>query len=160
MSTFARIGDTDDFIAIVQQHKPGDVLTLKVERDKKEQELKVTLGRRPGGGGRGRDQNSMGSTLSNRRTGFPIVLQHDCVVKPAEDACLSLLRIAELSAEAGFPEGAINVVTGLGNEAGIALARHLGIDHLSFTGSPATGSLVAQEAAKRHCPVPSRQAPE
>jgi len=76
-----------------------------------------------------------------------------CVVKPAEDACLSLLRIAELSAEAGFPEGAINVVTGLGNEAGIALARHLGIDHLSFTGSPATGSLVAQEAAKRHCPV-------
>jgi aldehyde dehydrogenase (NAD+) len=76
-----------------------------------------------------------------------------CVVKPAEDACLSLLRIAELAADAGFPEGAINVVTGLGNEAGIALARHPGIDHLSFTGSPATGALVAQEAAKRHCPV-------
>src|SRR4029450_12941658 len=40
-----------------------------------------------------------------------------------------------------------------GPEAALAPAQHAGIDHLSFTGSPATGSLVAQEAAKRHCPV-------
>src|SRR5258707_699455 len=76
-----------------------------------------------------------------------------CVVKPAEDACLSLLRVAELAAEAGLPEGALNIVTGLGREAGAALAAHTGVEHLSFTGSPATGAWVAQEAAKRHCPV-------
>lgn len=76
-----------------------------------------------------------------------------CVVKPAEDACLSLLRVAELAAEVGFPEGALNLVTGLGAEAGAALAAHPGIEHISFTGSPATGARVAQEAAKRHCPV-------
>jgi len=76
-----------------------------------------------------------------------------CVVKPAEDACLSLLRVAELMRDAGFPGGALNVVTGLGGEAGASLASHPGVDHLSFTGSPATGAWVAQEAAKRHCPV-------
>jgi aldehyde dehydrogenase (NAD+) len=75
------------------------------------------------------------------------------VVKPAEDACVSLLRVAELAAEVGFPDGALNIVTGLGNEAGAALAVHPGIEHISFTGSPATGAWVAQEAAKRHCPV-------
>jgi aldehyde dehydrogenase (NAD+) len=74
-------------------------------------------------------------------------------VKPAEDACLSLLRVAELAADAGLPEGALNIVTGLGREAGAALAAHRGIAHLSFTGSPATGAWVASEAAKRHCPV-------
>ncbi len=76
-----------------------------------------------------------------------------CVVKPAEDACLSLLRVAELAAGIGLPEGALNIVTGLGREAGAALAAHRGIEHLSFTGSPATGAFVAGEAAKRHCPV-------
>ncbi len=76
-----------------------------------------------------------------------------CVVKPAEDACLSLLRVAELAAECGLPDGAMNLVTGLGREAGAALAAHRGIEHVSFTGSPATGAGVAQEAAKRHCPV-------
>jgi aldehyde dehydrogenase (NAD+) len=76
-----------------------------------------------------------------------------CVVKPAEDASLSILRLAQLAAETGFPAGALNVVTGLGNEAGAALCAHPGIDHLSFTGSSATGRLVAEAAARRHCPV-------
>ncbi len=76
-----------------------------------------------------------------------------CVVKPAEDACLSILRVAELAADVGFPEGALNVVTGYGAEAGAALAQHRGIDHISFTGSPATGTAVAQAAAMHHCPV-------
>jgi aldehyde dehydrogenase (NAD+) len=52
-----------------------------------------------------------------------------------------------------MPEGALNLVTGLGREAGAALASHPGIEHMSFTGSPATGAWVAGEAAKRHCPV-------
>src|SRR5205807_8758915 len=65
----------------------------------------------------------------------------------------SLIRGAELVAEIGLPPGALNIVTGLGREAGAAVASHAGIDHISFTGSPATGAWVAQEAAKRHCPV-------
>jgi aldehyde dehydrogenase (NAD+) len=52
-----------------------------------------------------------------------------------------------------LPDGALNIVTGLGAEAGAALADHLGIQHLSFTGSPATGAVVATAAARRHCPV-------
>jgi aldehyde dehydrogenase (NAD+) len=76
-----------------------------------------------------------------------------CVVKPAEDACLSLLRAAQLAAEAGFPPGALNIVTGLGHEAGQALTEHPGIDHISFTGSPETGRRVAEAAARHHCQV-------
>jgi aldehyde dehydrogenase (NAD+) len=73
-----------------------------------------------------------------------------CVVKPAEDACLSLIRIAELALEAGLPAGALNIVTGLGPEAGAALAGHPGIDFMSFTGSPETGTLIQQAAARNH----------
>jgi delta 1-pyrroline-5-carboxylate dehydrogenase len=46
------------------------------------------------------------------------------VVKPAEDACLSVLRVAELAAGVGLPAGALNIVTGLGQEAGAALVEH------------------------------------
>lgn len=91
--------------------------------------------------------------LFGRSVGAALAAGNACVVKPAEDACLSLLRVAELAAEAGFPDGALNVVTGYGHEAGAALAAHTGIDHISFTGSPATGTLVAQAAAQHHCPV-------
>ncbi len=76
-----------------------------------------------------------------------------CVVKPAEDACLTPLRISALAAEAGLPAGALNIVSGLGAEAGAALAAHPGINHLSFTGSPAVGTIVAQAAAANHVPV-------
>lgn len=69
------------------------------------------------------------------------------VLKPAEDACLSSLRVAELAREAGFPDGAINIVTGKGTVAGAALAAHPGIDFLSFTGSPAVGQAVQKLAA-------------
>ncbi|MEM9048109.1 MAG: aldehyde dehydrogenase family protein [Pseudomonadota bacterium] len=72
------------------------------------------------------------------------------VVKPAEDACLTPLAMAALAQEAGFPEGAINLVTGLGAEAGAALAAHPGIGFLSFTGSPETGALVQAAAARNH----------
>lgn len=75
------------------------------------------------------------------------------VLKPAEDACLSVLRLAELALEQGLPPGVLNVVPGLGREAGAALAAHPGIDHLSFTGSPETGTLVTQAAAVHHVPV-------
>ncbi|MCS4504787.1 NADP/NAD-dependent aldehyde dehydrogenase PuuC [wastewater metagenome] len=72
------------------------------------------------------------------------------VLKPAEEACLLPLRIADLAIEAGFPPGAINVVTGLGEEAGAPLASHPDIDFLAFTGSPEVGTLVQQAAARNH----------
>lgn len=91
--------------------------------------------------------------IFGRSVGGALAAGNVCVIKPAEDACLSLIRVAQLAAEVGFPPGAINVVTGYGHEAGEALVRHAGIDHLSFTGSPAIGTQVAQIAAQRHCPV-------
>lgn len=75
------------------------------------------------------------------------------VLKPAEDACLSVLCLAELAREHGLPAGVLNVVPGLGEEAGAALATHSAVDHLSFTGSPETGTRVAQAAACHHVPV-------
>src|SRR5581483_2374998 len=63
-----------------------------------------------------------------------LAMGNACVMKPAEDACMTPLRLAELALEAGFPEGSINVVTGLGEEAGAALASHPDINFLSFTG--------------------------
>ena len=91
--------------------------------------------------------------IFGRTVGAALAAGNACVVKPAEDASLSLLRLAELAAEVGFPAGAINVVTGFGHEAGAYLTAHSGIDHISFTGSTVTGRLVAEAAAKRHCPV-------
>jgi aldehyde dehydrogenase (NAD+) len=91
--------------------------------------------------------------IFGRSVGAALAAGNACVVKPAEDACLSLLKFAELAAGAGLPPGALNIVTGFGHEAGAALSGHADIDHISFTGSPATGSLVAQAAANNHRPV-------
>jgi aldehyde dehydrogenase (NAD+) len=91
--------------------------------------------------------------IFGRSVGAALAAGNACVVKPAEDACLSLLRVAELGKDAGLPDGALNIVTGYGREAGDALAAHAGIDHMSFTGSAATGTRVAQRCAEHHCPV-------
>jgi len=91
--------------------------------------------------------------IFGRSVGGALAAGNACVVKPAEDACLSLLRIAELAADCGFPDGALNIVTGYGHEAGQALADAPGIDHISFTGSARVGTIIAQSAAKRHVPV-------
>jgi aldehyde dehydrogenase (NAD+) len=72
------------------------------------------------------------------------------VIKPSEDACQSVIELAKLSAEVGFPAGAINVVTGLGETAGAALAAHPGIDVIDFIGSPEVGTLVQTAAARHH----------
>ncbi|HET8745774.1 MAG TPA: aldehyde dehydrogenase family protein [Ramlibacter sp.] len=91
--------------------------------------------------------------IFGRSVGGALAAGNCCVVKPSEDACLSLIRVAQLAAEVGFPAGAINIVTGFGHEVGDALARHPGIDHISFTGSPTVGTIIQQVAAERHCPV-------
>lgn len=72
------------------------------------------------------------------------------VLKPAEEACLSCLKLTELADEAGFPAGVLNVVTGYGATAGAALAEHPDLDFISFTGSPEVGTLVQIASAKHH----------
>jgi aldehyde dehydrogenase (NAD+) len=74
------------------------------------------------------------------------------VLKPSEDACDSIVRLCDLVAQAGFPSGAVNVVTGRGAVAGAALAAHPGVDFVSFTGSPAVGQQIQKLAADHFVP--------
>ena len=76
-----------------------------------------------------------------------------CVLKPAEEACLTALAFARLAQEVGLPAGALNVVPGRGETVGAALAGHSGIGHVSFTGSSEVGSLVQAAAARNAVPV-------
>jgi len=69
------------------------------------------------------------------------------VLKPAEQTPLSALRLGELIIEAGFPEGVVNIVPGYGETAGAALAAHMDVDKVAFTGSTEVGKLVLQAAA-------------
>jgi aldehyde dehydrogenase (NAD+) len=91
--------------------------------------------------------------MIGRSIGGALAMGNATVLKPAEDASLTALALVELAREAGFPSGAINVVTGYGEEAGAALAAHPGIGHVSFTGSPEVGTLVQAAAAKNTIPV-------
>ncbi len=77
-----------------------------------------------------------------------LAVGNSVVLKPAEDASLSALRVAELAVEAGIPPGVLNVVTGLGAEAGEALGRHPQVDKITFTGSPTVGRLFQGYAAE------------
>lgn len=69
------------------------------------------------------------------------------VIKPAEDAPLSILALGKLLAEAGVPPGTVNIVPGAGSVAGTALVEHLGVDKITFTGSPEVGQLIQRKAA-------------
>jgi aldehyde dehydrogenase (NAD+) len=71
------------------------------------------------------------------------------VLKPSEDACQSPLAFARIAQQAGLPAGALNIVTGLGEEAGGALTYHGDIDFVTFTGSPEVGTIVQKAAAER-----------
>ncbi len=77
-----------------------------------------------------------------------LAVGNSVVLKPSEDASLTLLRLAELCLEADLPEGVLNVVTGDGPETGAALALHMGVDVLAFTGSGATGARLMQYSAR------------
>lgn len=70
------------------------------------------------------------------------------VLKPAEDTSLSALRLGALALEAGLPEGVLNIVTGYGHTVGNALVNHKNIDKIAFTGSTATGKVIAHAAAE------------
>ena len=82
-----------------------------------------------------------------RVAGAALAMGNTLVVKPAEDASLTAVRMAELAREAGFPDGVFNVVTGYGRDAGAALSAHPLVDYVTFTGSPPTGTAIQQAAA-------------
>ena len=69
------------------------------------------------------------------------------VMKPAEQTSLSVLRIAELMMEAGLPDGVVNIVTGVGPEAGEAISTHPGVDKVAFTGSTRVGKEILRKSA-------------
>ncbi|MEM6407155.1 MAG: aldehyde dehydrogenase family protein [Pseudomonadota bacterium] len=91
--------------------------------------------------------------IIGRSVGAALAMGNACVLKPAEEACLTALAFAELAARAGLPAGALNVVPGLGAEAGAALSGHPRVRHVSFTGSVGTGRLVQKSAAQNVVPV-------
>ena len=69
------------------------------------------------------------------------------ILKPAEQTPLTALRIGELMCEAGFPDGVVNIVPGYGHTAGAALAAHLDVDKIAFTGSTEVGKKILQASA-------------
>ena len=90
---------------------------------------------------------------------FPLLMQawklapalatgNTVVMKPAEQTPLSALRVGELIVEAGFPEGVVNMLPGFGPTAGAAIARHMDVDKVAFTGSTEVGHLIMEAAAK------------
>ncbi|MGW8180141.1 MAG: aldehyde dehydrogenase family protein, partial [bacterium] len=84
-----------------------------------------------------------------------LAIGNTVVAKPAEETPFSTLKLARLATEVGFPDGVINVVTGFGSEAGVALASHIGIQSLAFCGSIETGKSVLKAAAQNITPVVS-----
>src|SRR5262249_34466433 len=75
------------------------------------------------------------------------------ILKPPEWAPLTASMLADIAHEAGLPDGAFNVVHGIGEEAGAALVAHPGVDRIAFTGSVETGRLVAAAAAPNLTPL-------
>jgi acyl-CoA reductase-like NAD-dependent aldehyde dehydrogenase len=91
--------------------------------------------------------------LSTSKIGPARAAGNTVVLKPPEWAPLSCSLLARIAAGAGVPSGVLNVVQGIGAEAGQALIEHPGVDRLSFTGSIATGKLVGAAAASNVTPV-------
>ena len=91
--------------------------------------------------------------IIGRSVGAALAAGNACVLKPAEEACLTALLFGDLALQAGLPAGALNIVPGLGAEAGSALTAHPDVNHLSFTGSVAVGKLVQRAAADNIVPV-------
>jgi aldehyde dehydrogenase (NAD+) len=91
--------------------------------------------------------------ILGRSVGAALAMGNACVLKPAEEACLTALAFGRIAQEAGLPAGALNIVPGLGEEAGAALSGHPGIHHVSFTGSVGVGAMIQAAAARNIVPV-------
>ena len=81
------------------------------------------------------------------KLGPALAAGNTCVLKPAEESSLSALLLGELASQCGFPDGVLNVIAGPGEVSGAALAEHMGVDKLSFTGSTETGRQIMAAAA-------------
>jgi aldehyde dehydrogenase (NAD+) len=90
--------------------------------------------------------------LASRGIAPALAAGNTVVAKPAAEAGLSVVLLAELAVEAGLPAGVFNVVTG-GRETGAALTSHAGINHVTFTGSVPTGIAIMKAAAEHVVPV-------
>ncbi|RQR32191.1 MULTISPECIES: aldehyde dehydrogenase [Burkholderia] len=117
----------------LQNGLPGEVATMSIKAP-----VGVIGGIIPWNGPLGSQWWLVGAVLASGCT---------VVLKPAEDASLSVLRAVELLHEIGLPPGVINVVTGLGHVAGAALARHPDVDRIAFTGSTETGRKIIEASA-------------
>lgn len=91
--------------------------------------------------------------ILGRSVGAALAMGNAAVLKPAEEACLTALALGEIALQAGLPKGALNIVPGIGTEAGAALTAHNGVNHISFTGSNAVGSMVQKAGAEHVVPV-------
>ncbi|MCI0632816.1 MAG: aldehyde dehydrogenase [Actinobacteria bacterium] len=91
--------------------------------------------------------------LATWRIAPALAAGNSVIAKPPEWAPLTASLLADITREAGVPDGAFNVVQGIGEEAGAALTAHPGVDRIAFTGSIETGKLVAQAAAANLTPV-------
>jgi len=91
--------------------------------------------------------------LSTWRIGPALAVGNTVVVKPPEWAPLTCSLMADYAEQAGLPAGVLNIVQGLGNEAGAALVSHPGVRRIAFTGSPATGKFIGKAAAENITPV-------
>ena len=96
--------------------------------------------------------------IIGRSVSAALAMGNACVLKPAEEACLTALAFGRIADAAGLPPGALNIVPGLGAEAGAALAAHPGVNHMSFTGSVGVGRLI-QINARRTTPSVSGSGP-
>lgn len=96
--------------------------------------------------------NSPGSVFA-AKVGAALAAGNTVVVKPAETASCSILVIAELFEQAGFPPGVVNVVAGLGSEAGDAIAGHPDVGKISFTGSTLTARAITRRSAEAIKPL-------
>jgi len=92
-------------------------------------------------------------TLTALKLGPALAAGNTVVLKPAEQTPLTALRLGELVIEAGFPDGVLNIVTGLGHEAGAALAEHPGVNKVAFTGSTSVGRQVLAASVPNLHPV-------
>src|SRR5205807_1678131 len=90
--------------------------------------------------------------LASRGIAPALACGNTVVAKPAAEAGLSIVRLAELAGEAGCPPGVFNAVTG-GRDTGAAIAAHPGINHITFTGSVPTGIAIMKAAADNVVPV-------
>lgn len=82
------------------------------------------------------------------KIGPALATGNSLIIKPAEQSPLTAIRVAELAAEAGIPEGVLQVLPGMGPEAGKALARHMDVDCIAFTGSGEVGKLLLRYAGQ------------